>query len=151
MSSVVIDTEQIKKLIPHRDPMLLVDQVTEIEGDQKAVGIKNVTGNEVFFEGHFPGSPIFPGVLLVEAMAQTAGVLVMHSRGEEANGRLVYFMAIDGVKFRKPVRPGDVIRIHVEKIQERGRVWKYKGQARVDDVVCAEAVVTAMIVDQDKK
>lgn len=142
-----LDVLDIMKRIPHRYPMLLVDRLVDIVLNESAVGIKNVTINEQFFEGHFPQRPVMPGVLIVEAMAQTAGTLVVHSMGEGAEGKLVYFMSIEEAKFRKPIGPGDQIRIHVTKEQARRNVWRFRGEAKVDGVLCAEAVFTAMIMD----
>jgi 3-hydroxyacyl-[acyl-carrier-protein] dehydratase len=140
--------EQILKMLPHRYPFLMIDRLEEIVLDQSAVGIKNVTANEPFFQGHFPEKPIMPGVLIVEAMAQTAAVLVVNSIGKEVEGSLVYFMSVENARFRKMVVPGDQLRVHVERIHKRGNVWKFKGEARVDGVICAEATYTAMIVDE---
>lgn len=142
-----LDIVRIMEMIPHRYPFLLIDRVRDIVMDQSAVGVKNVTVNEPFFQGHFPGHPIMPGVLLIEAMAQTAAVLVVSTLGADAEGKLVYFMTIDDARFRKPVTPGDTVHIHVEKIRSRGPVWKFKGLAKVGDTLMAEAVVSAMIVD----
>lgn len=143
-----VDINRIMKLIPHRYPMLLIDRIKDIVPFESATGIKNVTINESFFQGHFPVSPVMPGVLIIEAMAQTAGALVVHSAGVELEGKLVYFMAIDEAKFRKPVIPGDQIHIKVTKIQNRRTVWKFKSEALVDGELCAEAIVTAMIMDK---
>lgn len=142
-----IDTRRIMEMIPHRYPLLLIDRILEVVPSESAVGLKNVTINEQFFNGHFPGAPVMPGVLIVEAMAQTAAALVVHSIGKELEGKLVYFMAIDEAKFRRPVTPGDQLHIHVAKIQNRRNVWKFKGEARVDGELSAEAVITAMIMD----
>ena len=136
-------------MIPHRYPILLVDRLIDFQQDVGATGLKNVTFNEPHFMGHFPGAPVMPGVLIVEAMAQTAAIFVVQTLGEEARGKIVYFMSIDNAKFRKPVVPGDSLHIHVEKIQHRGPVWKFQGKAKVDGKVCAEAVITAMLTDQD--
>ena len=139
------DIEKITSLIPHRYPFLLVDKVVDIVEGQSAVGIKNVTINEPFFPGHFPSKPIMPGVLILEAMAQTAGCLALDTMGDEAAGSVVYFMAIDGAKFRRPVVPGDVLKMHVSKERGRGKVWRFKGEAYVDDVLVCEATLTAML------
>jgi 3-hydroxyacyl-[acyl-carrier-protein] dehydratase len=140
----VADIKRIVQLIPHRYPMLMVDRVTEMRLDHSAIGIKNVSINEPFFQGHFPSEPVMPGVLIVEAMAQTAAVLVMSSLGGDEN-RLVYFMSIDGVRFRRPVVPGDRLELHVEKIQSRANVWKFTGKGIVEGKVAAEATFAAMI------
>lgn len=142
-----LDTTQLMKMLPHRYPMLMVERLEEIVLDQSAVGIKNVSVNEPCFQGHFPGKPIMPGVLIIESMAQTAAALVVYSMGGTAEGKLVYFMSIESARFRKLVLPGDTLRVHVEKVQKRSNVWKFRGEAKVGDAVCAEAVYTAMIVD----
>lgn len=142
-----LDIVRIMEMIPHRYPFLLIDRVRDIVPDQSAVGVKNVTVNEPFFQGHFPGHPIMPGVLLIEAMAQTAAVLVVQTLGADAEGKLVYFMTIDDARFRKPVTPGDTVHIHVDKVRSRGPVWKFKGVAKVGETLMAEAVISAMIVD----
>lgn len=147
MTKVNVDTKRIMEMIPHRYPFLLIDRVLEVEPNERCLALKNVTINEQFFQGHFPGAPVMPGVLIIEAMAQTAAALVVHSAGKELEGKLVYFMAIDDAKFRKPVLPGDQLHIEVKKQQNRRNVWKFQGEARVDGVLCAEAVVTAMIMD----
>ena len=144
-----IDIIRIMEMIPHRYPILLVDRLIDYVEGESAVGLKNVTMNEPHFNGHFPGMPVMPGVLIVEAMAQTSALLVVQTLGEEAQGKIVYFMSIDNAKFRRPVVPGDSLHIHVEKIQNRGKVWKFQGTAKVDGKVCAEAVITAMLTDQD--
>lgn len=146
-SSTVIDINRIMQLIPHRYPFLMVDKVIDVVPEQSAIGVKNVTINEPYFQGHFPSRPVMPGVLIIEAMAQTAGVLVVHSMGPTAEGKLVYFMSIDSARFRKPVGPGDTLMIHVVKERSRGNVWKFRGEAKVGDTVMAEAVYTAMIMD----
>ena len=144
-TATVADIKRIVKLIPHRYPMLLVDKVIDMHADERAIGIKNVTINEPFFQGHFPAEPVMPGVLIVEAMAQTAAVLVMSSFGTEAENKLVFFMSIDGVRFRRPVVPGDRLELHVEKLQSRANVWKFSGKGVVDGKVAAEATFAAMI------
>tara|TARA_B110000091_G_scaffold205769_1_gene241829 strand:+ start:220 stop:681 length:462 start_codon:yes stop_codon:yes gene_type:complete len=141
-----IEVDEIMQMIPHRYPFLLIDRVKDVVFDTSAVGIKNVTVNEPFFQGHFPGHPIMPGVLLIEAMAQTSAVLVIKTTGKVA-GSVVYFMTVDNARFRKPVRPGDQVKLHVEKVRNRGNVWKFKGEARVDGRLMAEAAYSAMIVD----
>jgi 3-hydroxyacyl-[acyl-carrier-protein] dehydratase len=144
----VIDINRIMRMIPHRYPFLLIDRVVDVVTGESAVGIKNVTVNENFFQGHFPERPIMPGVLIIEAMAQTAAVLVVHTLGKESEGKLVYFMSVENARFRKPIGPGDQVRIHVSKVQNRGKVWKFKGEAKVDGTLMSEAVYTAMIVDE---
>ena len=141
----VLDIKRIMELLPHRFPFLMIDKVQDIVGSVSAVGIKNVTINEPFFQGHFPGKPIMPGVLIVEAMAQTAAVLVMESLGMNANGHLVYFMSVEQARFRKPIIPGDCVHLHVERQHRRGNVWKFHGEAKVNGVLMAEATYTAMI------
>lgn len=142
-----LDVNQIMKLIPHRYPFLMIDKVVDIVKGERAIGEKAVSVAEPHFQGHFPQRPIMPGVLIVEAMAQTAGVLVVHSLGEGAMNKLVYFMTIDSARFRKPVVPGDLLRIHVTRKQNRGAVWKFDGEAKVGDKLVAEATFAAMIVD----
>ena len=139
---------EIQELIPHRYPMLLVDRIVNVKLGESATGIKCVTMNEHFFQGHFPDSPIMPGVLIVEALAQTAGALVMKTLGDEARNKLIYFMSIEEAKFRRPVVPGDQLALEVSMLHRRKTVWKFKGQAKVDGQVASEAVYTAMIVDR---
>lgn len=141
----VIDIDEIIKMIPHRYPLLLVDRVVEFIADQGMTSIKNVTFNEPHFLGHFPNKPIMPGVLIIEAMAQTSAIFTVKTLGEAARGKLVYFMSIDNAKFRKPVVPGDTLYIKVQKLQCRGPVWKFKCEACVDGQKVAEATVSAMI------
>lgn len=136
--------------LPHRYPMLLVDRVEELILDQSIIAIKAVSMNEGFFQGHFPGRPIMPGVLIVEAMAQAAGILAVESLGLAGSGKLVYFMAIDGAKFRKPVEPGVLLKLHVEFVQKRSSVCKFSGKAMIDGALAAEASFTAMIADPPK-
>ena len=145
----VIDVNQIMDMIPHRYPFLMIDKLTDIVPSRSATGIKCVTMAEPHFQGHFPVMPIMPGVLIVEAMAQTAAVLVVHSTGVQSKGKVVYFMSIDNARFRKPVVPGDVIHLKVETIRQRGNVWKLRGKAFVDEKVVAEAVFAAMIADSE--
>lgn len=145
----IIDIQQIQGLIPHRYPFLLVDRIVEMKEGESAVGLKNVSFNEPHFQGHFPQYPIMPGVLIVEAMAQTSGALVVKTLGEKAEGKIVFFMSIDEAKFRKPVVPGDALYIHVDVIKGRGAIWKFKGVAKVDGKIHAEAVFTAMIMNAD--
>ena len=142
-----LDTERIMQLLPHRYPFLLIDKVRDIIPGESAVGIKNVTINEPFFPGHFPGHPVMPGVLVVEAMAQTAAAMVVVSMGEDTEDRLVYFMSIENARFRKPVVPGDVLNIHVKIKQRRSSVWKFESRATVSGATVADANFTAMIVD----
>ncbi len=144
----ILNTQDIKKLIPHRYPMLLVDRIEEIDGIESCVGIKCVTANEPFFQGHFPEYPIMPGVLIVEAMAQTAGALACHGMGDEWQNKTVFFMAIEEARFRKPVVPGQVLKMHVKRIQNRRTVWKFQGEARVGDELHAEATFTVMISEK---
>ncbi len=143
-----LDTQAILDRIPHRYPFLLIDRVREILPHERAVGIKNVTVNEPFFPGHFPGHPVMPGVLIIEAMAQTCAVLVVESLGEEAKGRVVYFMSIDGARFRRPVGPGDVLELHVQRDRARGKVWRFACEATVAGRRVAEATITAMLMDE---
>jgi 3-hydroxyacyl-[acyl-carrier-protein] dehydratase len=142
-----LDIERIRAMIPHRYPMLMIDRVVEIVPDQSAVGIKNVSVNEPYFAGHFPQRPVMPGVLIIEAMAQTAAVLVVQTLGNVAEGKLVYFMSVDNARFRRPVVPGDTLRVHVTKQHSRLSVWKFFGQAHVDGHLVAEATYTAMLMD----
>jgi 3-hydroxyacyl-[acyl-carrier-protein] dehydratase len=141
------DIVQILDLLPHRYPFLLVDRILDIDGDNSCVGIKNVTFNEPQFTGHFPGRPVFPGVLLIEGMAQTAGAIcVLSKRAEHARPKQVFFMTIDKAKFRKPVTPGDTVEFHMAKLNQRRNMWWYRGVAKVTGVLVAEAEVSAMLV-----
>jgi 3-hydroxyacyl-[acyl-carrier-protein] dehydratase len=144
----VIDIHRIMHDIPHRYPFLLLDRVVDVVLNTSAVGVKNVSVNEPFFAGHFPNHPVMPGVLIIESMAQTAAVLVVETLGPDAAGKVVYFMSIEGAKFRRPVLPGDQLRIHVVKERNRGNVWKFQAAAKVDGVVVAEATYAAMIMDR---
>ncbi len=143
-----IDINRIMAMLPHRYPMLLIDRVVDIVPGESAVGIKNVTINEPQFQGHFPQRPVMPGVLIVEAMAQTAAVLVVQSLGAEVEGKLVYFMSIDNCRFRRPVGPGDVMHLHVSKERAKGKVWKFRGKVYVDEILCSEANFMAMLADE---
>ena len=138
----MLDIMEIQKMLPHRYPFLFVDRVLEVEPGKRIVGIKNVSMDEPFFQGHFPSRPIMPGVLIVEAMAQVSGVLVYKT--SETDDKVVYFMSVEKAKFRKPVVPGDQLRLEVEALQSRGKVWKFKGRALVDDKVVCEAEFMAM-------
>ena len=144
----VIDIARIMHAIPHRYPSLLIDRVVDVVPNVSAVGIKNVSVNESFFAGHFPNHPVMPGVLIIESMAQTAAVLVVETLGPDAAGKVVYFMSIEGAKFRRPVVPGDQLRVHVEKERNRGNVWRFHAVARVDGISVAEATYAAMIMDR---
>ena len=146
----VLNIDQIKKLIPHRPPMLLIDRVENIVLDKEATGIKAVSGNESFFVGHFPDFPVMPGVLIVEAMAQTASVMVAASTPDFTSGKLVFFTTIEKARFRQPVRPGDLIEMRITKTIAKGPLWKFKGQATVAKRIVAETEFSAMIVDPDR-
>ena len=145
-SCETVDIAGILEAIPHRYPFLLVDRVVDLQRGRSAIGIKNVTANENFFQGHFPGHPVMPGVLIIESMAQTSAVLVVKTLGPESAGKVVYFMTIEAAKFRRPVVPGDQLRIHVTVERNRGNVWKFSAVARVDGVSVAEASYAAMII-----
>jgi len=144
----MIQINEIMGLLPHGYPFLLVDRIVEVEIGKRIVGIKNVTINEPFFQGHFPGQPIMPGVLIVEAMAQTAGVLAFKSMPEEFKKKVVYFMAIDKVRFRRPVQPGDQIRMEMVVSKRRTSIWGFTGKAYVEDQLAAEAELMAMVSDK---
>ena len=143
-----IDIQEIMTVLPHRYPFLLVDKIIEIDGDNSAIGIKNVTANEPHFTGHFPEKPIMPGVLIIEGMAQTAGAICSRASAQSAN--LVYFMTIDNVRFRKPVVPGDRLEYHVAKMKQRGNIWKFHCDAKVDGQLVAEADIGAMLRGKDE-
>jgi 3-hydroxyacyl-[acyl-carrier-protein] dehydratase len=142
-----IDILRIMQLIPHRYPFLMIDKVVDVTPGEAATGIKNVSINEHYFHGHFPQRPVMPGVLIIEAMAQTAAVLVVHTLGPESEGKLVYFMSVDSARFRRPVVPGDTLAVRVLRQRNRGNVWKFDGQALVDGKLVAEATFAAMIMD----
>ena len=144
----VLDIARIMHAIPHRYPFLMIDRVIDVIRDRSATGIKNVSVNENFFQGHFPSHPVMPGVMIIESMAQTAAVLVVETLGPDAAGKVVYFMTIEGAKFRRPVVPGDQLRVHVTKVRNRGNVWKFSAVARVDGTSVAEATFAAMIMDR---
>ncbi len=150
-SKTIIGIEKILKSLPHRYPFLLVDKVIELEPEKKIVAVKNVTFNEPHFLGHFPDHPIMPGVLIIEAMAQAGALMVTSAPNFNPEDKLVYFMSIDGAKFRKPVIPGDVLELHVEAVQNRGAVWKLSAVGMVDGQKVAEAQLAAMIVDKKKQ
>ena len=143
-----IDITRIMQMIPHRYPILMIDRVVDVTLGESATGVKNVTINEPFFQGHFPTRPVMPGVLIIEAMAQTSAVLVVATLGADSEGKLVYFMTVDEARFRRPVTPGDTIHIHVSKQRQRANVWKFKGEAKVNGVLVAEAIYSAMILDE---
>lgn len=145
---IVLDIEKIISMLPHRYPILLIDRVVDFVADEKIVALKNVTFNEPHFQGHFPSKPIMPGVLIVEAIAQASALFVMHTLGEDAQGKLVYFMSIENAKFRRPVTPGDSVYFHVKKLQNRGSVWKFYGEAQVNGKKVAEATVSAMLAEE---
>ena len=142
-----IDIERIMEMIPHRYPFLMIDRVCDIIPRKSAVGVKNVSANEPHFQGHFPRRKVMPGVLIIEAMAQTAAVLVVETLGAEAEGKLVYFISVDNARFRKPVVPGDTLHIHIAVRQNRGNVWKFDCEAKVNGVLTSEATIAAMILD----
>ena len=144
-----IDIKRVLKLIPHRYPMLLIDRITQIQHNKSAIGLKNITFNEPQFQGHFPGAPVMPGVMIIESMAQTAAALIVHSLELKADNKLIYFMAIDDARFRRPVEPGDSMYVNIEKEHARGTVWKFNGYATVDGQRCAQARFSAMVVDQE--
>jgi 3-hydroxyacyl-[acyl-carrier-protein] dehydratase len=141
------DIQRIFALLPHRYPFLMIDRIVDVDGDNSAVGIKNITVNEPYFAGHFPGNPIVPGVLLIEGMAQTAGAICIAARAR-ASPAVVYFMTIDGGKFRKPVVPGDTVEFHVRKVRNRSSIWKFTAEAQVRGTKVAEAIVSALIADE---
>lgn len=141
-----ISVERIMEMIPHRYPFLMIDKLVDLVPSEGATGIKNVSINEYFFQGHFPGKPVMPGVLIVEAMAQTAACVVVHALGPNAEGKLVYFMSIDDARFRKPVNPGDTLHVHVVKDRSRANVWRFRGEAKVNGTLVAEATFSAMIM-----
>ena len=143
-----LDLHEIMEMIPHRYPFLMIDRIEDVRLDESALGIKNVTINEPYFQGHFPGHPIMPGVLIIEAMAQTAAVCAVATFGKEAKGKLVYFMTIDEARFRKPVVPGDTLEVFVCKLKSRRNVWKFRGEARVRGTIVSDAEFSAMIMDR---
>jgi 3-hydroxyacyl-[acyl-carrier-protein] dehydratase len=144
-----IDLKRIMQMIPHRYPFLMIDKVVDVVRGVSAIGVKCVTVNEPHFQGHFPRWPVMPGVLIIEAMAQTAAVMVVDAIGDQAAGKLVYFTSIDGARFRRPVVPGSTLYIHVARVHSRGTVWKFSGRAMVEDKLMAEATYAAMIMDNN--
>ena len=147
-STICIDLEEIKTLIPHRYPMLFVDRVVDVVPGVRGTGIKAVTVNEPFFQGHFPDTPVMPGVLIIEALAQTAGIIVNKSLPQTSKKRNVLFMSIENARFRKPITPGLLLHLNVEKIKSRGDVWKYEGKALSNHTVMTDVVFTAMMIDR---
>ncbi len=143
-----IDVERVMQMIPHRYPFLMVDRVLNLVTGERATGVKNVSINEHHFQGHFPSRPVMPGVLIIESMAQTAAVLVVHTLGASFEGKLVYFMSVDDARFRRPVVPGDTLLVDVVKQRHRGNVWRFACEAKVDGALVAEATITAMIMDE---
>jgi 3-hydroxyacyl-[acyl-carrier-protein] dehydratase len=141
-----LDISRVLECLPHRYPFLMIDKIIEIDGDESAIGVKNITFNEPIFQGHFPGKPIFPGVLILEGMAQTAGAIVIAEEQKKGDKYTVFLLTIDKAKFRKPTEPGDVLEYHIKKVQRRRNVGKYQAKAMVNGVVVAEAEVGAMIV-----
>ncbi len=141
-----VDIVRILELLPHRYPFLLVDRIVDIDGDRSCVGIKNVTFNEPQFTGHFPSRPIFPGIFLIEGMAQTAGAICVASRAGQSPPKQVFFMTVDKCKFRKPVEPGDTVEYHMTKLNNRRNMWWYRGEAKVDGTLVCEAELSAMLV-----
>ena len=145
---IAIDVKGVMRMIPHRPPFLMIDRIENMRTDAEATGVKMVSIGEPYFQGHFASDPVMPGVLIIEAMAQTAGALVVHTLGPEAEGKLVYFMTIENARFRRPVVPGDQLLIHVVKERSRGNVWKFNAEAKVAGTLVAEATYSAMILDE---
>ncbi len=148
-STEVLDIEQLMRVIPHRYPFLMIDRLVDVVRDKSATGIKNISINEPQFQGHFPSRPVMPGVLIIEAMAQTAAALVIYTLGAEFEGKLVYFMSIENARFRHPVGPGDTMRVQVTKKHRRGNVWKFKSEVIVDGTLVADATYSAIIMDAE--
>src|SRR4051812_23397680 len=146
--AINVDVKGIMRMIPHRPPFLMIERVAGMRADIEATGVKLVSIGEPYFQGHFASDPVMPGVLIIEAMAQTAAVLVVHTLGAAFEGKLVYFMTVDSARFRKPVVPGDTIHVHVKKQRNRGAVWKFTGEAKVEGKLVAEAEFAAMILDE---
>jgi 3-hydroxyacyl-[acyl-carrier-protein] dehydratase len=146
----MLDVNEIMKMLPHRYPFLMVDRIVEVDPGKRVVGLKNVTMNEPFFQGHFPGHPVMPGVLIVEAMAQVAGIMAYLAKGDELKDKVTYFMAIDNAKFRKPVVPGDQLKIVIETIFTKRGIWCVSGKAYVDETLVTEAELKATFADKNK-
>ena len=146
-AGTAIDFAEVLRRIPHRYPMLLVDRAEDYVPHTSIVGIKNVTQNEPFFQGHFPGNPVMPGVLIVEALGQTGAVLMSKSLDADVEGKTIFFMSVDGARFRRPVRPGDVLRMHVDVVRHRGDLFKFRGEAKVEGKLVAECEFAAMVVE----
>src|SRR5207244_13407394 len=142
-----VDVQRIIAMIPHRHPFLMIDEVVDVVANQRATGIKNLSQNDYYFQGHFPARPVMPGVLIIEAMAQTAAVLVVHTLGPESEGKLVYFMSVDNARFRRPVFPGDCLHVRVTKQRNRGNVWQFEGRAEVGGQLMAEAVFAVRVLE----
>ena len=146
-TGVELDTERVMELIPHRYPFLMIDRLVDVVAGVRATGVKNVTINEPFFQGHFPERPVMPGVLIIEAMAQSAAALVVYTLGPASEGKLVYFMSVSDARFRRPVAPGDTLNVHVYKRQRRGNAWKFDSEAKVNGRLVAQATFAAVILD----
>ncbi len=147
-TGVELDIERVMQMIPHRHPFLMIDRLVDVIADSSATGVKNVTIGEPYFQGHFPRRPVMPGVLIIEAMAQSAAALVVYTLGSDMEGKLVYFRSVKDARFRKPVFPGDTLNVHVAKRRRRGKVWKFHSEAKVNGRLVAEATFSAVILDE---